>query len=274
MRIISTLMCVWIAGCGGGDPLDSDEDIGGWATATSSLGVFAIGYEPVGYAAGAYQFADPACPSHSDDGTTLTLTGGCAASNSIQWLGSVKVVRGAAGELTLTLSDFGNDALGGETRTSGTIHVTQTAADIHAFSVDVTRKGGIESDITYSGTVRGAFTGPTTWNGSGSVHRSGFTIDGGDVDATTVDEVRDTDVCPGEPLSGTTTMTSDGHTVAITYDGATDCTAAHTAKWTRDGQDMGTVENISCSTGSPSGFGLVAGVLVWSYRRRRKLRRM
>ena len=270
MRTIYAAMCVWIAGCGGGDPLDKDKDVGGWATATSSLGVFAVGYEPVGYAEGAYQFADPACPSTTDDGTKIVITGGCAASNSLKWLGSATVTRGAVGELTVALADFGNDALGGETRTTGTFHVTQTATDVHAFTVDVKRTGGIETDIMYSGTVRGAFTGPTTWNGSGSIHRDGITIEGGDVDAITVDEVRDNDACAGEPMSGTTTLKSDAHTVVITYDGATDCSQPHAARWSRDGVDKGTIDNISCSTGSGSGFGLIGVVVGWTLRRRRK----
>lgn len=269
MRVILVVIACAL-GCGG-DPLEEDKHIGGWATSASALGVFAIGYEPLAFTDGGYQFPDPSCPTHTDDGTTVVISGGCSASNDLTWTGSATVVRGAQGARTLTFSEFGNDAFGGETRTNGTFTITEMATDLHAFTVDVDRAGGLSSSITYSGTVRGGFQGPTTWNGNGTVSRSGQTINSGEVDATTVNQVRDSVICPGEPLSGTTTLTSDGHTVVITYDGATDCTDKHTARWSRDGKDMGTIEGITCATGrsSGTGFALVLLAVAFCCRRRR-----
>ena len=251
-------------GCGG-DPLAEDKHIVGWATSASALGVFAIGYEPLAFTDGGYQFPDPACPTHTDDGTTVVISGGCSASNDLTWTGSATVVRGAQNARTITFSDFGNDAFGGETRTDGTITVTEMSADMHAFVVDVDRSGGLSSSIMYSGTVRGGFQGATTWNGSGTVSRSGQTINSGEVEAATVNQVRDSAICSGEPLSGTTTLNSDGHTVVITYDGATDCTDKHTARWSRDGQDMGALEGVTCAAGRSGGTGLLLVLLAVAF---------
>lgn len=274
MRLVTTLVIGCLAGCGG-DPLSETKHVAGWATSASALGVFAIGYESIGFAEGQFQFPDPACPTPDNNGTTTTiLIGGCTASNDITWTGAATVTRPAQNTLTVTFSDFGNDALGGETRTNGTMSVTEMAPDLHAFSVDVDRTGGLESEVVYTGTVRGGFQGATTWNGSGTIHRSGITINSGEVEATTVDQVRDTTVCGGEPLSGTTTLVSNEHTIVITYDGATDCTDKHTAKWTRDGDDMGSLEGITCAAGrsSAGGFALVLLALVWTCRTRRRAR--
>jgi hypothetical protein len=171
----------------------------------------------------------------------------------------------------INFAEYGNNSLGGETKTNGTFNVTETAADLHTFSANVTRVGGIHTEITYSGTVQGGYTGATTWNGSGSISRDGITIGSGEVEASTVNQVRDNAACGGEPASGTTTMTSDSHTVVITYDGATDCTDKHTAKWTKDGEDMGSIEGITCSSGRSGAGGLlfVLVALVWARRRPR-----
>ena len=65
--------------------------------------------------------------------------------------------------------------------------------------------------------------------------------------ATTVNEVLDNAVCNSEALSGTTTLTGDGHTAVITYDGATSCDTASTVTWTLDGAPKGVISGSSCS---------------------------
>jgi MYXO-CTERM domain-containing protein len=229
--------------------------------------VFAIGYEPLGFADGAHQFADPACPITSDDGTTATIRGGCTDSKGTTWAGTATVVRDGNAR-HITFDSYGNDAFGGMERTSGNFDVIE-ADPVRTFDVDVHRVGGIETTISYSGTVTGAYQGRTVWNGSGHISRDGITINSGSIDAVTVDEVRDDAVCAGQGASGTTTMTSDAHEVVIAYDGATDCDPDAAAHWTRDGKEMGTITGISCSTGGGSGFGAIVFALALVLRRRR-----
>jgi uncharacterized protein (TIGR03382 family) len=262
-------LIVVLAGCHA-DPLSPDENIAGWANTASALGVFTTGYEPLAFAVGDAQFADPSCPATADDGTTVTITGGCVDTGGVAWSGSATVVRGAGGALTLTLDAYGNDAFLGPERTTGTFAVVELAADHHAFEVDLVRSGGLTTTIAYSGTVRGDASGPTIWNGAGTISRRGDYFDGGTVEAATVDQLRDDAICPGEGISGRTTMTSAEHAVVIEYDGATDCDAADSARWSRDGVDQGTIEGITCSAGDPGGLGALAVVLVALGRRRRR----
>jgi hypothetical protein len=251
------LIVLVLAGCAK-DPLSKAENIAGWANATSALGVFTTGYEPLAFATGQQPFADPACPATTDDGTTVVITGGCVDAGGVEWFGSATVVRGAAGALSLTLDGYGNDAFLGPARSTGTFAVEQLAADHHAFDVDVVTVGGITTSVVYTGDVVGTVTGPTTWNGSGTITREGEFFDSGTVEAVTVDQVRDGARCPGEGISGRTTMTSDEHTVVIEYDGATACDDADAARWSRDGEDQGTIDGVTCSAGGRGGLGALA----------------
>jgi MYXO-CTERM domain-containing protein len=58
--------------------------------------------------------------------------------------------------------------------------------------------------------------------------------------------------------------------VVIEYDGASDCDDRDSARWSRDGDDRGTIEGITCSTGGPGGLGALALVLCLVVRRRRQ----
>ena len=258
-----------VVGCTNGDPLSEDKHVAGWANASSALGVFSLGYEPLGFADGVQHFDDPACPVTSDDGTTVTIHGGCTDSKGTKWAGTAKLVRDGSAR-HITFDGYGNDAFLGMATTSGRFDVTETAANVHAFDVDITRSGGIEETIRYTGSVTGDYQGRTVWNGSGHIERDGITINSGSVDAVTVDEVRDDAVCAGQGESGTTKMTSDAHEITIAYDGATDCDADAAARWTRDGEDMGTIKGISCSTGNGAGFALIGAALALVLRRRRR----
>ncbi|HEU5057166.1 MAG TPA: MYXO-CTERM sorting domain-containing protein [Kofleriaceae bacterium] len=251
-RLIIPSTALLVLGCAGGDPLADEDDIAGWANSSSAFGVYTLAHEPLGFANDAHSFADPACPATSDDGTTVVITGGCEDSEGRTWDGEVTVVRRDDG-WSLTFDGFGDDRFNGMARVTGTFEVDRQAADLHAFEADLTRDGGIESSIVYSGTVAGGYQGPTVWNGSGAISRDGVTINSGDVEAETVDQVRDSEVCPGEGVSGTTTMTSEEHTVVISYDGDTACDDADSARWSLDGEDQGLVEGVTCSAGGGAG---------------------
>ena len=249
-----------VAACGGGDPLDKQKDIAGWANAASAMGAYEWVREPVAFADGAFTYQDAQCPAASDTGTTATVTGNCTDSKGHAWTGTATVDHGSATR-TVTLTDFGNDAFGGSVKATGTVTITEQAPDRHSFAIDLVGGGGITTTTKYNGTVVGTYDTPTTWNGSGTITRDGDFFNGGTVASTTVDQVRDNDGCPGEGFSGTTTMTSDDHVVVITYDGNTACDPDHSARWTRDGVDQGTIAGVTCSAGG-SGTSWLALALV------------
>ena len=258
-------------GCGGGgDPLEDADHIAGWANASSAFGVYTIAHEPLAFANQAFSFNDPGCPATSDDGTTVVITGECEDSEGRAWAGEVTVLRRAGG-WSLTFDGFGDDRWSGMARVTGSFEVDEEGDSFHSFEADVDIDSGIESHTAYSGTVEGGYQGPTVWNGSGRVSRDGITINSGSVDAETVDQVRDGELCPGEGVSGTTTMVSPEHEVVISYDGDTDCDEDDAARWSLDGEDQGLVTGVTCSAGGPAGAGsaLLLLLLAVSLRRRR-----
>ena len=259
--IILTCPLLVIACGGGGDPFEDGEDVAGWANSASAFGVYSLAHEPLGFSNEAFTFADAACPATSDDGTTVVISGGCEDSDGRAWDGEVTVVRREGG-WSLTFDGFGDDRFGGMALVTGSFEVDRQAEDLHSFDADLERSGGIETRIVYSGTVTGGYQGPTVWNGSGSVSRDGITINSGAVNAVTDDQLRDNEICPGEGVSGSTTLTSDEHTVVVTYDGDTDCDEDDSARWSRDGEDQGLVQGVTCSASGPAGGGAPAALLV------------
>jgi len=267
------VIAVAVAACNSSDPLDREEDIAGWANASSAMGAYEWVREPVAFADGAFTYQDAQCPATSVSGTVTTVTGGCTDSAGQAWTGTAKVDHTGTTR-TVTLTDYGNDAFGGSVQTSGTVTITEQAADQHSFEVDLEAIGGISTTTRYSGTVTGSYDTPTTWNGSGEIRRAGDFFNGGTVTAITNDQVRDNDQCAGEGFSGSTDMTSDAHVVVITYDGDIACDPDHSAHWARDGKDQGILAGVTCSAGG-SGTGWVAlslVLLLWPARRRSRSR--
>lgn len=246
-----------------GDALDEAEHIAGWANSASALGVYTHGYEPIAFADGQQQFADPACPVTTDDGTTVAIAGdGCIDSEGDQFFGAASVVRTATG-VEVTFDQYGHARDGGAVgRLTGTFDASAVGVDLYSFDAELTSTGGIVMSISYSGTVAGTYDGPTVWNGSGTISREGAVINDGVVTATTVDQLRDNDICSGESISGTTTLVSDEHTVVITYDGATDCDDDNSARWSRDGVDQGFVTGVACAASPANGSGATTILLI------------
>ncbi len=217
-------------------PFATDEDIQVWATNASAFAVYSHAYEAIGVADGALSFADPACPETSDDGTVLTITGGCTDANDEEWSGQATVTRDG-GDHELVMDGYnGND---------GTMLVRLVAPAMREFDADMLI-GGVTA-IEYTGTIGGDYMGPTLWNGSGTVERTGYFRPTGVVDAMTVDQLVDDDTCSGQPVSGTTTLHGRGDTAVITYDGATDCDPDQNARVSVNGKDRGLVAGINCS---------------------------
>lgn len=271
MRALSVVAALAAIACGGGDPLEDAEHIAGWANSASALGVFAHGYDPVAIADGEAQLEDPACPSISDDGEVVEIAGDCTEAGGQMWTGAATVTR-LAGGYAVALDEFGHagdpDFL---TRASGTMDIERLGDAAHEFRVALSIAGGVDTEIEYTGTVEGGYDGPTVWNGSGVIRRDSIAINSGAVEAETRDQLRDDEICPGQGISGQTTLTSDEHVAVITYDGATDCDEDEGARWSLDGVDQGVVEGITCAAGGNGGG--FAGVLVLAALLLRKRRR-
>jgi hypothetical protein len=252
MRGVRSLLALLtiVVGCGSDNefeeapPFRHEEDVKIWATSSSALGVYVNGYEPIAIADGHQTFLDPVCPETSDDGTTLTITGGCTDQNDREWTGRATVVRDG-GERTLTLDGFDD--------CDGTVVVRETGPSLNEFRADLAI--GRVTFIEYDGIVEGGYTGRSTWNGSGRIERKGVLPPTGVVEATTADEVVDDEICSGQPVSGTTTLQSRGDTAVVTYDGATDCDDEQNARLSVNGDDRGLISGIHCATNAPGGRG-------------------
>ena len=248
-RALSIVLAV---GCGGGgseDPLANEADVVAWANSSSALGVYELIREPLGIADGELSYPDPGCPTVADDGTTVTIAGDCADVDGNAWTGTVTVVRSSSGGASIDLDGFGNDVVLGPVVTTGTATTTDPVANRRGFQISAVIGGGVTTTLTYTGTVAGSYNTPTTWNGFGTA-KEGEISNGNTIEVETVDQLRDDDACPGESFSGATTLTSAAHIVVISYDGDTACDDEHAARWSRDGEDQGTIEGITCQSGS------------------------
>jgi hypothetical protein len=239
--------------------LEDPEHVAVWANAASAVGVYVHAYEPIGFADGEVMFADAACPATSDNGETVTITGGCTDKDGTQWVGKATIVRSGE-DRTLTFDGYEKQNGGNPASTArGTVAVSLTLSGEHRFDVDLVLAGGITTTIDYVGTVAGGYDGPTTWNGSGTVKREGLAEPVGTVEATTVNEVLDNSVCSGQAVSGKTTLRLGDDVAVITYDGARDCDPDEAAGWSFNGEDQGLITGIVCSVGAP-GAGARGGV--------------
>ena len=220
------------------DPFAKSENIQVWATNASAVAVYSHAYEPIGVADGELSYQDPACPETSDDGATFTIRGGCTDAADREWVGRATILRSGDDRLLTFYGFEGN---------YGAVLLTLLGPSLREFDANFRHRGGTAVD--YVGTVEGDYGGRTVWNGEGRVERTGFFAPTGSVDATTVDEVIDNDVCAGQPVSGTTTLRSGEHTAVIVYDGATDCDPDEKAEVIVNDEDRGLVAGISCTIG-------------------------
>ncbi len=238
-----------LLGCGSSDFTDPDH-VRTWANTASAVAVYVHADQPVAFADKQHTFKDASCPSTTDDGTTVTIGGECLDSTGRQWLGQATVVRSGTGDKDLTLKGYGsfNDP-NMKAVTDGTVQLRRLNDTLHTFNVDLVKKGGMTTTIQYNGEVQGGYDAPTTWSGSGSVQRQGLVAPTGTVQATTVKQLLNDDLCVGQAASGQTSIVMDDHTAVITYDGAQDCDKDKAARWRLDGEDMGLITGITCAAG-------------------------
>ena len=262
-----------LSGCGNDDdpeagpPFANKTYVQIWATAASALGVYSNVHEFIAVADGRQKYEDPACPKVTDDGTTLTIKGDCTDESDGPWTGKAVVERDGD-DRTITLTDFNGD--------DGTFSLHLVEPSLREFEAHLVI-GGVTT-IDYAGSVQGDYDTPTLWNGSGHIARDGYFEPHGAVDATTLDEVVDDDVCSGQPVSGSTTLRSGDDVAVIDYDGENDCDADQNAKLTVNGEEQGLVQGVSCavtSAGNPKNVGNFAafccaalGLILFSRRSR------
>lgn len=269
-----------LVGCSDATSLDDIDHVRTWANSASAVGVYTHIYEPIALADGERDFDDAACPMVSDDGITMTITGGCFDSAGDEWVGSATIVRSAESDRTLTANGYGRIANPDLPATiSGEVEIRRLGDASHEFDVDLDIEGVLTTRYDYSGEVAGTYGERTTWNGSGFATRDGLGSATGTIVARTVDQVLDDSVCSGQAVSGETTLeASDGHSATITYDGATDCDEERAAAWSLDGEAQGRITGITCAAASPGSrrgattffaqIALLFGVCIFRSRRR------
>lgn len=261
--------------------LESDEQVRNLSPGSAgSAGTLVLGLLTATRAA---QPTTEACPRVLIEGNTVTLEGGCTDQTGAQQTGRVIITaaapaNGRPGEGSATirsedLATIRDVSCGGRiyrTSTQGELRVdavTRGARTEYEF-LYVTHGNSINMDTCVLEEVRGgwdmrgnieyrdrASTGGTTGgmvqihNGEGRFGAAPYGI----ANVATRDEVIDRDTCSYEPLSGTTTLSSEGHSAVLTYNGATQCDRAATANWAFDGQTKGMVAGVSCSVGNAPG---------------------
>lgn len=260
-----------------------------WAAASAPQ-LFMLAFTPVAVADATLQIGEETCPTKTVNGDTTTYTGGCTTSNGQPWTGTATQTGAPMGMIEYV--DFGGAGTDtcNETEYPSTFEyngtITPSATEPGALAIKLTaevtgpddgndcapRTGTFQIDYTLTyrpGTHDADNDGSpddTYWSGSG---KFGNSIDGA-VDATTTEERLEEELCDNEALSGATVISSDGHTITITYDGETDCDAESTVRWSYDGADRGEITGVSCSAGGSSGSALVLFAIAFVAVRRRR----
>jgi MYXO-CTERM domain-containing protein len=269
--------------------LSSQADVKAWAGTASAPSVYVtanLGAFLSGLAGITGDPQDTTCPVQKKDSTTTRLTGGCTDKNGLEWFGSMeqKLEKEGSENGTITYKDFGYQETSNCSGKSGKVKLLFTGTSSvtgsetkKEFDLDIRMDtSGLDEDTcaertssgawAYKGTYEGSteltdLTGKRTWNGSGRIGNAELGV----VEVETKAEVVDSSVCDSEASSGSTTIKSDGHTVVIQYDGATDCEEASTAMTSLDGAAAVELDGVSCSSvGGPAlsawGLGLLGAM--------------
>jgi hypothetical protein len=246
LAVCTTLALAALACSDGGEeftpppPFEDTEDVKVWATTASAVAIYSNVYRDIAVFQGEQSYADAGCPAIEDDGSTWIATGDCIDSDDKEWQGKLTIERDGD-DFVSTYDGFENH--------EGTFSVRQVEPGLHEFEAELVF-GGFTT-VDYKGTVQGGYEGRTIWNGSGSVERNGFVGPNGTVEATTLAEIVDNDVCAGEPLAGSTTLTSGDDVAVITYDGETDCDDEKNAQLTVNDEERGMIDGINCAIEAP-----------------------
>lgn len=259
--------------------LESGDDVKQWSGSASAVTIFFFSMTPMIAADLSHQGDDEtSCPAVITEGSKKTYKGGCTDKSGKTWFGtavtesfnqetsSVGVIRYEGFGYESTETCGGQPAasslkVDGEIKGEGTENVSKPTFDIN-FRMKLSNVNDdctLKSDtllIDYAGAFEPMGTGQK-WSGKGWIGSATF----GKLEASTVDQILDTETCQNESLSGSTTLKAGKSTVVVTYDGATDCDEDSTAHWSLNGQDQGEMAGIGCSAGG-GGMGLAWGALV------------
>jgi hypothetical protein len=246
-------------------PFEDKERVKVWATTASAVAIYSHVHHDIAVFMGRQSYADAACPVIEDDGTTFSATGGCTDSADKEWKGKLTIERDSDDFLLVYDGFEGHE---------GSFSVHQVDPTLHEFEAKLVL-GGFTS-VDYVGSVQGSYDQRTIWNGNGTVERDGFLPPNGTIEAHTLNEIVDDDVCAGQPASGMTTLRSGEDEAVITYDGESDCDENKSAKLIVNDQERGMIEGVNCRAaraGAPASRGLATLLglcgAAWRLRRRR-----
>lgn len=292
--------------------LADQEDAEEWANASAPQIYFVSIFTPMLITMGEEE--DENCPVVNEDSAAglVEVSGGCTDLDGRTWSGSMTIQEGEfsqelwfpGGDQDLSISelvidDFG--FVGTETCASdpevegevdftlnGKITTEELGGDRFGFSVELRIDGkGMDAETceisegkgitTYEGEVEVLEFDSATgmglahrWNGSGT--RADPEV--GQAAVETVDEVLDAGGCEFKPMSGSTKVSAGGVEMEFIYNGETHCDEEATVTWYLDGEEMGVVEGVACSSarGGPVGPAMVLLMLMMVAFQRRSAR--
>lgn len=215
------------------------------------------------------------CPIIDQAGDKTFISGGCSAGTT-RYFGSVEIT-GSDLHYPERIDFIGygtesdepcetNQRVNVRSEWNGSVIVKSTG-DAHDLDIDLiytfdARRAGCELETKsyaalYTAVIMG---GPEKYvaNGGGTL-----LLDRGTVEIVNNDVTFDATACGTQPLSGTSILRSDGHTVAINYLGESACDPNDKlATWTLDGAEQGAIDLSLCAASRPELGGWIAlGVL-------------
>jgi uncharacterized protein (TIGR03382 family) len=287
VSLLASLVALSLAGCGDGGAaevldgyqaakLENSDDVKQWSGSASAPKIFFFALTPILMVDLAQQIGgDTSCPEVITEGSKKTYKGGCTDKAGKQWFGtavSESLDREQANLGLIRYEGFGfegTETCGGQTvpsslKADGEIQGESDGKltldinlrlDINGVQDDCTQQSGTLA-FDYVATMEKAASGQK-WNGKGWIGSSAH----GKLEASTVDQVIDQQVCQYEATSGTSSLKSGKDTVVVTYDGASDCDKESTAQWSLNGQGQGELAGLGCSTGG-GGMSIAGGALM------------
>jgi MYXO-CTERM domain-containing protein len=248
--------------------LASEADVKEWAGRSSAPVIYFSSNLPLALSGvvGSMNEQDPTCPVQKKHGDTTLITGGCTDKDGVEWIGSMEQkTEGAQKNVRITYDGFGYKRAStcqGKTRHSTLVFEGTSTATGSEYTKDIEIDVRMDSSRLdegsctttsasaaweYRGSIKGwgldIKKGNQVWSGSGRIGYEPLGV----VEVETKSEVVEPSRCASEALSGSTTITSGGHTALIEYDGETDCDKTSTVKWSFDGKAQGEMEGVSCS---------------------------
>ena len=230
--------------------LSDVDQIESTAWVTSAPMAYAMGILPVAYA----EIQAPSgCPFESVEDGVVTWSGGCMDTELNEWFGTAT----QTGDHT-SYDHFGympedkcqvssgmvnhGDIIAVEDGGDRTFQI-EVMVEHATFDADCGERRTVVA-YDYRGTSLESGLDSTIWNGEGTLGTETWGV----LEAETVGEILDDQVCPTEAEAGKTSLMAGGDLVEIYYDGATDCDEEGTTPWTFNGDYQGELTGMGCSS--------------------------